>query len=234
MPGSIWNAGLSTCCGDSGYVKVELPKALPSELRTLQKACLARVFEESPEKCGPNSIVGHATAITPILPVPLSGNAYFVSYGGAQFPELILVLKGYGVTIDLHGETYISKAGITSSTFKAVPDQPVTSFELTLPEQPYSALGANLPHEGHDFCGQRSAPNGVKLTMPTHFIAQNGMELSQTTPITVTGCPKGLTRAQKLTGALKACRKKHNRPKRAACERAARRAYGAKASKRKR
>ena len=76
------------------------------------------------------SVVGFGTALTPILPVPLTGPAYFVSHGGAKFPELIIVLQGDGVTIDLHGETFISKAGITSSTFHEVPDQPVTSFEL--------------------------------------------------------------------------------------------------------
>ncbi len=39
--------------------------------------------------------------------------------------------------------------------------------------------------------------------------------------------PKSLTRAQKLAGALKACRKKKNRKKRVACEHQARKRYGA-------
>ncbi len=66
-----------------------------------------------------------------------------MSYGGAKFPELVVVLQGYGVTVYLHGETFISKAGITSSTFRQVPDVPITSFELKLPEGPFSALAAN-------------------------------------------------------------------------------------------
>jgi hypothetical protein len=50
---------------------------------------------------------------------------------------------GYGVKVILVGATFISKSGVTSTTFKAVPDNPVTSFELTLPEGPFSALGSN-------------------------------------------------------------------------------------------
>jgi hypothetical protein len=87
--------------------------------------------------------VGQARAITPLLPVALEGPAYFVSYGGAKFPELVIVLQGDNVTLDVHGETFINKAGITSSTFKAIPDAPVGSFELTLPEGKYWTNGAN-------------------------------------------------------------------------------------------
>lgn len=159
-------------------VKVDLPRRLPSRLTTLQQACTSRQFNANPAGCPAGSRVGQASAITPILPVPIVGPAYFVSYGGAKFPELVLVLQGYGITIDLHGETFISKAGITSSTFRTVPDQPVTSFELTLPQGPDSALAAN-----GNLCRG-------KLRMPTLFTGQNGAVIKQTTPIAVVGCLK--------------------------------------------
>jgi hypothetical protein len=128
--------------------------------------------------------VGHATVITPILPVPLTGPAYFVSHGGEAFPSLIVVLQGDGVTVDLVGTTFISKAGITSSTFKTTPDVPFSSFELVLPQGKYSALAANVPAGAHySLCGQ-------KLLMPTAFTAQNGAVIHESTPIGVTGCGK--------------------------------------------
>ena len=168
-------------------VKVELPRQLPSQLKTLQKACLAAVFEANPAGCPAESIVGHATVHTPLLPVPLTGPAYFVSHGGEAFPDLTLVLQGYGVTVDLVGSTFISKAGVTSSTFKATPDVPFNAFELTLPQGKYAALTTyNHGAAGGSLCGQ-------SLTMPTEFRAQNGAEIHQSTPITVTGCPAAIT-----------------------------------------
>ncbi len=197
-------------------VKVELPRQLPSRLTTLQKACTNKQFEANPAGCPSASKIGYAVVHTPLLPVPLTGPAIFVSHGNEAFPSLTMVLQGYGVTVDLVGATYISPKGITSTTFKTVPDQPFSSFELTLPEEPYSALGTN-----YDLCalthtvtvkkkvalerhGKVVKRNGkvVKVTkrtikrvseslqMPNELIGQNGAAIHEVTKIAVTGCPK--------------------------------------------
>jgi hypothetical protein len=160
-----------------GYVKVELPKALPSRLTTLQKACTLKQFELNPAACPNESKIGYAVVHTPLLPVPLEGPAIFVSHGGEAFPTLTMVLQGYGVTIDLIGNTFISKSGITSTTFKAVPDQPFSTFELVLPQGPFSALAAN-----GNLCQQ-------KLVLPNEFVPQSGgAPLKQNSTVAVTGC----------------------------------------------
>jgi hypothetical protein len=182
-------------------VKVELPKQLPSRLTTLQKACTSAQFEANPAGCPSASIIGHATVKTPILPVALTGPAYFVSHGGEAFPSLVIVLQGYGITVNLVGTTFISKSGITSTTFKTVPDVPFSTFELTLPQGQFSALGSNLPAKAkYNFCAQR-------LVMPTEMIAQNGASIHQSTKISVTGCKATASKAQRLAKALKACAK---------------------------
>jgi hypothetical protein len=165
-------------------VKVSLPKQLPSRLATLQKACTAAQFASNPAGCPAASVVGHAVVHTPVLPTPLEGPAYFVSNGSQAFPNLIMVLQGGNVTVELVGDTFISKKGITSSTFRTVPDVPFSSFALTLSQGPHSALAANLPAGAKDnFCGRT-------LKMPTEFQAQNGKVLRRSTRIAVSGCAK--------------------------------------------
>ncbi|HEY3830408.1 MAG TPA: hypothetical protein VGL57_14540 [Solirubrobacteraceae bacterium] len=186
VDGASLDAKLSYPAGSVGSeaniarVKVDLPRQLPSRLTTLQKACAAQTFEANPANCPTASIVGVVRAGTPLLPVGLSGPVYFVSHGGEAFPSLIVVLQGDGVRVDLTGATFISKTGITSSTFKTVPDVPVNTFEIYLPEGKYSALAAN-----GNLCKLQSG-----LKMPTELVAQNGAVLHQITKVTVTGCPK--------------------------------------------
>jgi hypothetical protein len=157
-------------------VKVELPKQLPSRLETLQKACPAEIFDKDPAQCPVASKIGTAVVHTQILPVQFAGPMYFVSHGGQAFPDLVIVLQGYGVTEYVVGTTFISKAGITSTTFNTVPDVPFESFELKLPQGRNSALAAN-----GNLCTSR-------LRMPTLLIAQDGEVIRQSTPIAVHGC----------------------------------------------
>jgi hypothetical protein len=176
-------------------VKLTFPKQLPARLTTIQKACLAATFEANPAACPPASLIGHAVVHTPVLPVPLAGPVYFVSHGGAKFPDAVIVLQGDGVKVNLTGETFIDgKTGITSATFRNTPDVPFESLEVDIPSGPSSEFGTNLPHEGHNFCGQ-------KLVVPTFFKASNGAEIHQNTPIGVTGCSTKLSvSSRKLKG----------------------------------
>jgi hypothetical protein len=163
--------------------KFDIPKQLPAELKAIQQACPSATFEANPAGCSPHAKIGEAVVHTPVLPVPLQGPIYFVSYGSAKFPDAVILLSGDNVNVRLTGETFInSKTNVTSATFPDTPDVPFESIEVTLPTGEYSEFGANLPKHSYDFCGQ-------KLKMPTLLKAQNGLEIRQETPVTVTGCP---------------------------------------------
>ncbi len=210
-----------------------IPATLPARLTTIQKACVASVFEANPASCPAGSDIGTAIVHTPVLKNPLVGPIYLVSHGNAAWPDAELVLQGEGIEVILDGQTAIKK-GVTTSSFESVPDAPFESVEATLPEGPHSALTTNLPLKDHySLCGQH-------LTIPTALTGQNGTAVTETVKVSVQGCAavkaskaKKLTRAQKLAKAFKTCRTPHKRSRaeRAACERAARKRYGARAKR---
>jgi hypothetical protein len=170
-------------------VAVTLPKALPSRLTTIQQACPEATFNANPASCPAGSNIGIATAHTPVLAGPVVGPAYLVSHGGAAFPDLVLILQGEGVKLELIGSINIKKQ-VTSSAFNAVPDAPISSFELKLPEGPHSGLTAVLPAKA------KGSLCGTSLVMPTTLTGQNGAQVKQNTKIAVTGCPKAKKKAK--------------------------------------
>ncbi len=221
----ITSAGL----GQANIAKVDLrlPKQLPTRQSTIRLACPEATFAANPASCDEGSVIGFATVRTPVLKSPLSGPAYLVSHGGAQFPDVEFVLQGEGVKLILDGSTDI-KEGYTYSKFEAAPDAPFTSFETVLPAGAHSALGVYVPEkENYSVCK-------TSLLMPTRIVSQTGKAIEAQTKITPVGCSGVLpskaakpTRAQLLAKALTKCRKKyrHNKHKRQACERAARKRY---------
>jgi hypothetical protein len=213
-----------------------IPATLPARLTTIQKACLAKVFEANPAACPEGSDIGSAVVHTPVLKSPVAGPIYLVSHGNAAWPDAELVLQGEGITVILDGQTAIKK-GVTTSSFQSVPDVPFETVQVTLPEGPHSALTTNLPaKDKYNVCGQH-------LTIPTQLTGQNGSLVNDTVKVAVQGCAavkasktRKLTRAQKLGLALKACRNRHkqSRATRASCERDARRRYSARQAARRR
>jgi hypothetical protein len=178
--------------GQANIAKVvlQLPKQLPSRLSTLQKACTEAQFNANPAGCPAASDIGSAKALSPILSSPLEGPAYLVSHGGAAFPDVVFVLQGEGVTIDLGGKTQI-KNGVTYSRFETVPDAPIGSFETVLPEGPDSVLGTNIPEKA------KGSLCGLKLSSPTTITGQNGAVVKQTTKLNIIGCPRTVRHAHK-------------------------------------
>jgi hypothetical protein len=181
--GASLDVKISSDSGQANISKVvvSLPRQLPSRLTTLQQACPDATFTANPATCPTASNVGSAQAMTPALKEPLAGPVYLVSHGGEAFPDLVIVLQGQSIRLDLSGGTSIKK-GVTTSTFATVPDAPITNFELKLPQGPHSALTANLSAQAHgSFCA-------TKLVMPTTIIGQNGAEIRQNTKVVLSGC----------------------------------------------
>lgn len=115
--------------------------------------------------------VGTAVATSPLLPTPLTGQAFLTGNGPftptltLQFPAPNkLTLVG---TVDLNGH---------SVSFSGLPDVPQTSLVVTLFGGPHALQSSTC-----------SPPSG---TVTATFTGQNGAGASSSQTLTVSGCPK--------------------------------------------
>ncbi len=152
-----------------------LPALLPSRLSTLNHACPEAQAAANILACPASSLVGKVSVVTPTLPGKLTGPVYIVSHAAHAFPDLDLVVQGDGVQVVLIGNTVI-KGDVTTTTFAANPDVPISTLALTLPMASNSLLSSN-----GSFCT-------VPLYMPTTLTGQNGTVLTQKTRLAVFGC----------------------------------------------
>ncbi len=143
--------------------------------------------------CPSNTVVGFATAASPLLSQPLVGNVELVD--GGTFPNLGLDLKGQ-LHLLLQGTTNVS-AGNTV-TFDGLPDIPISRFQLTFTNPP-ALLGTS-----RDICAP-PAPN-----FHADFTGYNGKTASADAPATVNGCGAGAGNGANAAKCKKA-KKKHKK-----------------------
>jgi hypothetical protein len=107
---------------------VAMPKAELLDNAHIGTVC-TRV-QYAAEACPQASMIGNATAETPILGQPLSGPVFLRS-SNHQLPDLVVSLKGQ-VDLELVGTIDTTRNGGLRTTFESAPDAPVTRFELNL------------------------------------------------------------------------------------------------------
>ena len=188
-------------------LKIALPRQLPTRLTSLQHSCRAAQFDANPAQCPGASIVGIASAHTPILDDEMQGPVYIVSRGHDALPSPIVVLQGNGIALELQGSTTIGKTGASRVEFNNTPDIPLESIDIRLPAGPNSLLAANTSlcapgklitikrsirehTNGHSLRHTVNARKRLPATLPlpTELAAHNGTTIHQTTQIAVTGC----------------------------------------------
>jgi hypothetical protein len=110
---------------------VKLPRSAFLAQEHIRTVCTRVQF--AADACPKGSIYGKATATTPLLDEPLSGNVYLRSSNN-KLPDLVVDLRGPAslpVRIELAGRTDSVK-GALRNTFDLVPDAPVSKFRLEL------------------------------------------------------------------------------------------------------
>ncbi|MFL5834008.1 MAG: hypothetical protein ACJ76B_08500 [Solirubrobacterales bacterium] len=109
---------------------VVLPPVMFIDQSHINNPCTRVQFNAN--ECPAGSILGKATAYTPLLDKPLSGPVYFRSNGGdRELPDLVADLKGQ-IRVTLVGFIDTAKSGGVRTRFANVPDAPVSKFVIKL------------------------------------------------------------------------------------------------------
>jgi hypothetical protein len=107
-----------------------LPPAMFIDNAHINNPCTRVQFNAN--DCPAGSILGKATAYTPLLDKPLTGPVYFRSNGGdRELPDLVADLNGQ-IHVVLVGFIDTAKSGGVRTRFADVPDAPVSKFVLSL------------------------------------------------------------------------------------------------------
>jgi hypothetical protein len=150
--------------------KVTLPLALALDPGNAKQLC--KVADGQRATCPKGSIIGRASAVSPILHKPLRGPVYFVQgvrtdpTTGRQIrtlPTLLATLRGE-VAINVRAATSVERGRLVT-TFPALPDAPISRFALEIKGGRNGILVAN-----RNICGRKHK----KLLASGYFGGHNG------------------------------------------------------------
>jgi hypothetical protein len=166
---------------NTAAAQVILPSSLFIDQDHINNPCTRVQFAQN--ACPKLSILGRATATTPLLDEPLSGPVYFRSNGGErELPDIVADLHGpFHVTVVGFVDAVTKKGSETSrirTRFQSVPDAPVSRFEMSL----LGGKKRGLLEVSENLC-KTSRRAKVRL------VAQNGRVQSSNLRI-ATSCPK--------------------------------------------
>jgi hypothetical protein len=168
----------------SKQTKVTLPPVLAPNPAVLGNICSQAAYDS--DSCPPQSQVGTATAVTPLLADPLTGPVRLVENPGG-LPKVVVYLNGIFST-RLVGDVTLG-AGGTTTTFSNLPDSPISSLRLA-----FAGGSGGQFTAGSDLCT-------TPVDISGEFLAQSGRTATPGTRAKVFGCgrwPTGTVSFSKL------------------------------------
>jgi len=166
--------------GEAGLrnAQVLLPTTVGANPSVLVHQCSAAQFRADASKCPAGSLVGSATATSPLLASPLGGRVAIVKPAQGDFlPRLGVELRG-PLTLQLFGSFVLDPA--LGNRFDNLPDIPISRFKLH-----FKGGAGGLISGSTDLC-KSAAP-----VFHADFDGWNGVTQSGDVGATVNGCSTG-------------------------------------------
>ncbi len=167
-------------------VEVTLPLSLALDPDHAASENLCEYTDGLADRCPQKSVIGTATAISPLLKAPLTGKVFFVKgvrtdpKSGRQIrtlPTLLLELRGE-VSLNLRASSSVPDNKHLVSTFSMIPDAPISSFQLKLDS---GKNGILVVTDGANVCADTEKPF-------LSAVAQNGKRVDSAMSLTP-DCP---------------------------------------------
>jgi hypothetical protein len=196
--------------GEAGLKKAEVTMPLSLALDPDNAKALCKPVEAAAKACPADSIVGNATAVSPVLNRPLAGHVYFVegtrvTESGritATLPKLWVALRGE-VALEVWADSDVDSRKRLVTTFAEVPDAPISSFELNIQGGNNGILQVTGKKGAH-MCNQRSVAEarfdgqngkqrrfGTHMDVPCRFRTVSSTLTSRDARVRVTGLEAG-------------------------------------------
>jgi hypothetical protein len=166
--------------------EVTLPLSLALDPDHAASENLCEYTDGLADRCPQKSVIGTATAISPLLKAPLTGKVFFVKgvrtdpKSGRQIrtlPTLLLELRGE-VSLNLRASSSVPDNKHLVSTFSMIPDAPISSFALKLDS---GKNGILVVTDGANVCAETEKPF-------LSAVAQNGKRIDSAMSLTP-DCP---------------------------------------------
>jgi hypothetical protein len=167
--------------------QVTLPLSMALDPFNSQHVCaypVAQAVHGGAVGCPATTIVGIASATTPLLDQPLNGPVYLVQ--GIRFnkqhqqirtlPTLLIPLRGQ-VALDVRAQSSVDGAGRLVTTFSTIPDATVSSFKLTITGGPKGLLV--ITGVGQSIC---KAPQVASATLGAQSGKTQSLSVNMSTP----------------------------------------------------
>jgi hypothetical protein len=162
--------------------EVTLPLSLALDPDHAASENLCEYTDGLADRCPQKSVIGTATAVSPLLKAPLTGKVFFVKgvrtdpKSGRQIrtlPTLLLELRGE-VSLNLRATSSVPDNKHLVSTFSMIPDAAISSFSLKLDR---GRNGILVVTDGADVCADSEKPF-------LSAVAQNGKRVDSSTTLT--------------------------------------------------
>jgi hypothetical protein len=166
--------------------EVTLPLSLALDPDHAASENLCEYTDGLADRCPQKSVIGTATAVSPLLKAPLTGKVFFVKgvrtdpKSGRQIrtlPTLLLELRGE-VSLNLRATSSVPDNKHLVSTFSMIPDAPISSFTLKLDR---GKNGILVVTDGANVCAETEKPF-------LSAVAQNGKRIDSAMSLTP-DCP---------------------------------------------